>query len=163
VQLRSLVLLLVVRVALTGDLSGQAGPATLESLSFMSGCWQGVSDGNSTIEETYTRPSSNVMLGTTRYLREGRTTMFEFTLISRDSAGVSMLPYPRGRPSEHAFKLTSVEGGRAVFEAPEHDFPKRIIYRRVGPDELTARIDGGEQSSQSAEWRLTRASCPPQP
>ena len=32
----------------------------------------------------------------------------------------------------------------AVFENPQHDFPKRIIYRKGEADSLTASVDGGE-------------------
>ena len=32
----------------------------------------------------------------------------------------------------------------AVFENPEHDFPKRIIYRKNSAGGLSAIVDGGE-------------------
>lgn len=151
----SLVVSLVLPTMATGQATG-----SLESLTFMSGCWRGDSEGGSVIEETYTSPSDNIMLGTTRYLRNGTTVMFEFTLITRDSSGIELLPYPRGRASEDGFRLTSVERGEAIFAAPEHDFPKRIIYRRMAADTIRARIDGGADSDQASEWQLHRVSCP---
>lgn len=40
------------------------------------------------------------------------------------------------------FKLTEIGGDRAVFENPEHDFPKKLIYERNGDGGLTAQVLG---------------------
>lgn len=134
----------------------------LAGLAFMAGCWEGsfeASAGPGVIEEHYTAPSTNLMLGTTRYLRDGAAVMFEFTRIAPDSAGVVVLtPYPRGVPSEHGFRATSIEPGRAVFEAPEHDFPKRIAYTVEGAG-LVARIDDGTDDGPSSTWELQPSDC----
>ncbi len=132
---------------------------SLDELAFMTGCWRAPAGATTVMEEFYSTPSNNLMVGTTRYLRDGRTVMFEFTQITADSTGITLLPYPRGRASEDAFHLTVLEDGRAVFEAPEHDFPKRIIYHRESADVRIARIDGGTGSTQAQEWRLERVSC----
>lgn len=41
------------------------------------------------------------------------------------------------------FRLTSSDKQVFVFENPEHDFPKRIVYELVSSDSLHAHIDGG--------------------
>jgi len=131
---------------------------SVPDLAFMAGCWQGSFDSRGRtgiIEESYTSPSANVILGTTRYLLEGRTVMFELTSILGADSTVTLTPYPRGVRSEHGFTLTSVESDSAVFEAPEHDFPRRIIYRLRGV-ELIARIDDGSSTGQSQTWRMRR-------
>ena len=135
-----------------------ASAASLNELAFMSGCWRGDFPGGTALEEFYTAPSANLMLGTSRYLREGRAVQFEFTRITADSTGIMLLPYPGGRPSEHAFRLTQLLDDSALFEAPEHDFPKRIRYS-VGEDgALTARIDGGTDE-RAQEWRMRPVTC----
>jgi hypothetical protein len=134
----------------------------IEDLRFMSGCWRGTfasSERSGTIEEHYTDPASNLMLGTTRYLVEGAAVEFEFTQIRRVGDGVELLPYPGGVASEHAFRLTSAGQQSAVFEAPEHDYPKRILYRREPDGALAARIDGGADDPGGSEWRMTAAPC----
>ena len=148
-------------VAVAAPLSAQSAP-TLEDLSFMAGCWEGTFANGGIIEERYTPPAENVMLGTTRYLMGGRAVQFEFTAIRSDSVGIGLLPYPGGRPSPHLFRLaSSTPPHQAVFEAPENDFPKRIVYRRaVGtPDTLVARIDNGAGSAEAQEWRMVPAAC----
>ncbi len=133
---------------------------TLDDLAFLSGCWEGPLSRGGAIEEFYSAPSDNLIVGTTRYLRDGHTVMFEFSSIVHDSSGIVLWPYPRGHKSADGFRLTSVDGHGAVFEAPEHDFPKRISYIIESPDVRIARIDDGADGGQATEWRLTRASCP---
>jgi len=137
-----------------------AGRQDLADLSFMVGCWEGSfssAGASGTIEEHYTTLTENVILGTTRYIVDGKTTMFEFTRIEREDTGVVLTPYPRGRPSEHGFRLTRSGAEEAVFEAPEHDFPKRIIYRKFGAW-LVARIDDGNDG-KAREWTMEAAPC----
>lgn len=139
---------------------GRSASAGLADFAFMAGCWEGTFQaerGSGIIEEHYTSPSENLMLGTTRYLLEGRTVMFEFAKLEAADGGIVLTPYPRGQPSEHGFKLTQVAEGDATFEAPEHDFPKRIRYRRDG-ETLVARIDDGAGGVES-EWRMEAAPC----
>lgn len=135
--------------------------ATLADLAFMAGCWRGDFAGGAALEEVYTTPSENLILGLSRFLRGGRAVQFEFSRITADSTGITLLPFPGGEPSEHAFRLTSLQAASATFEAPEHDFPKRIRYARAEDGALTARIDGGTDDSQAQEWRMRPVSCAP--
>lgn len=132
---------------------------TLDDLAFLSGCWEGPLSSGGVIEEFYSAPSDNLIVGTTRYLRDGRTVMFEFTSIVHDSSGIVLWPYPRGHKSTDGFRLTSIDGHGAVFEAPEHDFPKRISYIVESPNIHIARIDDGTDGGQATEWRLERVAC----
>ena len=132
---------------------------TLETLSFMAGCWRGEFDNGAVLEEFYTTPSDNLMLGTSRFLRGGRAVQFEFSRITADSMGIVLLPFPGGRPSEHGFRLTTLAAQSALFEAPDHDFPKRIRYARAPDGSLTARIDGGDGDARVQEWRMRPARC----
>ncbi len=134
-------------------------PTSLSALEFMSGCWRGSAGEGATIEEYYTRPSANVMLGVTRYVRGDRVTGFEFTSFVRGDSGIVVTPRPEGQePAE--FRVTRLEKGTAVWENPRHDFPRLISYKRMSRDTLVARIEGpGPQGTQSEEWRMTRTRC----
>ncbi len=142
-------------------LAAQAPPApSLEGLAFLSGCWRGTFGGGAGImEEFYTLPSANLMLGTTRFLRDGRAVQYEFTRIDADSSGVVMTPYPGGSPSPDDFRLTTLTAHLAIFESPEHDYPTRIIYRANADGTRTARIDGGPDDADGREWHLSPVSC----
>ena len=133
---------------------------TLGQLDFMTGCWEGTfqaEQGSGIIEEHYTSPSDNLMLGTTRYILEGRTVMWEFSKVEESEGEVVLTPFPRGQPSEHAFRMTSVGEEEVLFEAPDHDFPKRISYRR-DDQRLIARIDDGTDETVD-RWEMKPAPC----
>ena len=50
---------------------------TLADLAFMAGCWRGPSGEGATIEEYYTTPTDNLMLGVSRYTKGTRVTDYE--------------------------------------------------------------------------------------
>ena len=54
-------------------LASQGEAQTLDDLAFMSGCWEGPLSRGGTIEEFYSPPTENMIVGTTRYVRDGRT------------------------------------------------------------------------------------------
>ena len=68
------------------------------------------------------------MLGSSRYLRNGRTTSFEFSRIIEEGGGVILIPYPGGEQSAVGFRLLRAAPGEAEFGNPAHDFPARITY-----------------------------------
>ncbi len=133
----------------------------LSGLQFLTGCWEGpFAGGASTMEEFYTSPSSNLILGTTRYMRDGRAVQFEFTKIELRDGEIVLTPYPNGRPSADEFRLTHLGPTEAVFEAPEHDYPKRIIYRTERDGTRVAQIDAGADDTEPTQWRLRPTPCP---
>ena len=134
-------------------------PPTLADLAFMAGCWRGPSADGATIEEYYTAPSDNLMLGLSRYTKNGRVTGYEFTTIAREGATIVLTPRPSGQEPV-PFRLTRVDSAGAVWENPAHDFPKLIAYRRASGDSLVARIEGpGRAGIRSVEWRMGRSAC----
>jgi len=160
--MRSRMLGICLLATTAAPLAAQTSPS-LERLAFMSGCWAGPytsQRGTGTIEERYTRPSANTVLGTTRYDVGGRTTDYEFNLIRLDSTGIALIPFPNGERSPHAFRLR-LAGDTAYFEAPEHDYPKRVSYRRAADGSLVARIDSGAADADPREWRMSPVACNP--
>jgi hypothetical protein len=136
-----------------------ASRSRVADLGFMAGCWRGMTRSGTTIEEFYTTPSSNLIVGTTRYVREGRTVDFEFTRIDQTDSGAVITPHPKGVRSV-SFVPKVVEANRVIWENPTHDFPQRILYTRAAPDTLVARIEGRTSSGDRAlEWRMARATC----
>ncbi|MBM3512099.1 MAG: hypothetical protein FJX59_00110 [Alphaproteobacteria bacterium] len=64
-------------------------------------------------------------------------------------------PYLRGKMSV-SFTATALGTAEAVFENLAHDFPKRIVYRRVAPDRLEARIEGARPNDPGGQSWLTK-------
>ncbi len=151
---------LMALLAAAGPLAAQdqpRPPSRLHELGFMTGCWQGRTASGSTIEEHYTTTSNNLMLGVTRYLRDGTTRSFEFTLIGHTSGGSHLIPHPGGKASV-TFTETERTAGRVVWENPGHDYPQRITYARVSADSLEARIELLD-GARATEYRMGKVGC----
>jgi hypothetical protein len=136
------------------------GSDGLGALAFMAGCWAG-DFGAGTIEEQYTAANAGLMLGTTRYLRDGRVIDFEFSKVDGRGSVVTLFPHPKGVASD-SFPVREISARRVVFENLAHDFPQRIIYQRTDDGGLIARIEGATATGgiRYREWRMRRVSCP---
>ncbi len=55
-----------------------------------------------------------------------------------------------------AFKMTKGENNIFVFENPQHDFPKRIVYKLVTADSLHAFIDDGTEAGKKQNFYYKR-------
>jgi hypothetical protein len=86
------------------------------------------------------------MMGMSRTVAGDMTVEFEYLRIEQRGDGLYYVAHPKARCPGTDFKLTRASATEAVFENPQHDFPKRIIYRKGADDSLTASIDGGEGS-----------------
>lgn len=117
---------------------------TLADISWMSGGWQTAPGGKRQIEEHWTKAGGASMLGMSRTVAGEKTVEFEYLRIEQRADGIYYVAHPKARCPGTDFKLTRASATEAVFENPQHDFPKRVIYRKSGHDELTATIDGGE-------------------
>jgi hypothetical protein len=136
-------------------LYAQAKP-TLASLAWMAGAWAGTAGGVE-MEEHWTSPKGNSMIGLHRDVAKGRTVGFEFLRIEQQADRIVYLSMPNGRSPATPFPLKEVSGTRVVFENPTHDFPQRIIYWKDGAD-LRARIEGTMNGKAgSEEWRWSPA------
>lgn len=146
----SATMMLVVACAAASASARQQKP-TLDSLAWIAGAWAGTAGGVE-MEEHWTAPKGNSMIGLHRDVAKGRTVGFEFLRIEQQPAGIVYLSMPNGRSPATPFPLKEVSGTRVVFENPAHDFPQRIIYWKDGSD-LCARIEGTMNGkARSEEW-----------
>jgi hypothetical protein len=125
-----------------GAVAGQAW--TISDLSWLSGDWQTEAGGRTVSEEHWTRPAGGSMIGMSRTLVGDKTVSFEFLRVEQRGEAIYYVASPKGLCPATDFKLTRLSGQEAIFENPEHDFPKRIIYRKDSAGALVASIDAGE-------------------
>jgi hypothetical protein len=151
--------LLPLLVAVSSRATSHPASPTLADLAFMAGCWRGPSGDGVTIEEYYTPPTDNLILGVSRYTKGPRVTDYEFSTIAHEGGEIVLTPRPSGQEPA-PFRLTRLDSTGAVWENPAHDFPTLIAYRRGAGDSLIARIEGpGRDGMRSMEWRMGPASC----
>ena len=140
-------------LALAGILSlsfnlphAESPKSAIEVFSWMAGCWEGKGD-NRQLEEHWTQPAGQSMLGMSRVLAGGKTVAFEFMRILEDERGIVFIAQPSGQ-KETPFRLSQFKNQQATFENPDHDFPQRIIYRKEPDGSLLARIEGKENGKE---------------
>lgn len=71
-----------------------------------------------------------MLVGLSRTVADGKTVNFEFLRIQRDATGTNYLAQPQGVPPI-PFRLAAYGETWARFENAQHDFPKRVEYRRT--------------------------------
>jgi hypothetical protein len=129
---------------------------SISDLSWMSGDWQTPAGGRVQIDEHWTQPAGRSMLGMSRTVGGDKSIEFEYLRIEQREDGIYYVAHPKARCPGTDFKLTRLSSSEAVFENPQHDFPKRIIYRKTSEDALTASIDAGE-GTKSMSFGYQRA------
>lgn len=123
---------------------------TLKDIAWLSGEWQIVTPSQC-VEEQWTAPSANMLIGMSRTVAAGKTTSFEFMRIEARADGIYYVAQPGGRPPVD-FKLASESASELVFVNPGHaDRLKTVIYRRETDGRLTARIEGENAGKAFAE------------
>jgi hypothetical protein len=147
------VLVALVALLPVSGLTDQASKPVLADLVWMAGSWSGSTARGVEMEEHWTAPKGNTMIGTHRDVAGGKTRLFEFLRIEQQGDQIVYLSMPNGRSPATPFPLKELSGTRVVFENPAHDFPQRIIYWKDGND-LRARIEGTMNGKAgSEEWR----------
>lgn len=113
----------------------------ISRLAWMSGCWMQVR-ANGRVDEQWMAPGGGMMLGMSRTLKDGKVREFEFLRIAPGPDGrLAFVAKPSGQ-AEAAFPLKEITRDMVVFEDPAHDFPQRILYKRVDASTIIGRIEG---------------------
>lgn len=130
-----------------------AAPFTVDGLAFLAGSWQTApSSSEPAIEEHWTKPAGGTLIGMGRVSGGGKTFFFEFLRVETRPDGIYYVAQPKGGPPT-AFKLVKLAPAEAIFENLEHDFPKRIIYKRLENGGLSARTEGdGTEKEKPSEF-----------
>lgn len=134
-------------------------PVHIYQARFMTGCWA-MQAGNTLVEEHWLAPRGGVMLGVGRTTRGDSLVESEFIRIYVRGDSLVYAAQPSGQsPAE--FTAPMPNGTVVSFENRAHDFPQRIIYRRVGPDSLIARVEGTRNGVvRGIDYPYRRTACP---
>jgi len=128
-----------------------------EKLKFMAGCWEGRIDEDTYVEEIWTNPSQNLMTSTTRYLKKGRATSYEFSRVVSTDSTVTFAASSEGKPFDE-YTMTQLVDEYVLFENSKKSFPQRISYRLASNGDLIPRNEG--EGQPSVEVRFKRIKCP---
>ena len=141
--------------------SGAApAPTAAQRAGWLAGCWGG-EKGTTRFREIWTVASPDLVLGINVTTNPSRPAEFEYLRIESREGRLALVPQPGGAPPTR-FELSAADSTEdtAMFVNPQHDFPKRIAYRRLeGGAALLAWIDGGTEGSTRMEFPMKRVSC----
>lgn len=146
--------LVIAALLLSIGFAGAAAPNP--SLDWIAGHWC-VDLGADTVEEFWLPPHGGVVIGLGRTRTADKTTGFEYLRIVDLDGTQSYIAQPGGRPPT-AFRRTAGGEHWVRFENPEHDFPRRIEYRREG-DALHAEIAGPDENGKEIVISFDYSRC----
>jgi hypothetical protein len=153
-----LLLFCLLAVAVAARPSAQRPEVRVEQVGWMAGCWE-TSSPQRTVEEQWTAPRGQTMLGTGRTVRDGRTTEYEFVVISVKDGRLAYEAHPSGQPSA-VFLSSELSDTRVIFQNSDHDFPQRVAYERQSADALLAWIEGSQNGrTRRVEFPYRRVPC----
>ncbi len=137
------------------SISGTSGFAgDLDQLDWLVGNWQS-QQGASWSEEHWLPARERAMLGLNRSGSGKGKSAFEFLRIAVAEDGTPVYWAAPGGRDAVPFRLDTLQGQRASFINPAHDFPQRITYERDG-QRLQATISALDGSgAMSFSWELT--------
>ncbi len=145
--------------------AGTADPvAALQSLAWIEGTWR-ASHGSDELEEVWSAPAADSMMGMFRWTRGGKVWMFELMNITVEGERLvfrlrhfnrDFVPWET-KESAFVYPMSRITADEVAFENPERDAPRRFVYRRGGTDELVIRLEGPDASGAPDEFRLKRS------
>ena len=117
-----------------------ASPLAAQSTSapWLEGCW---ADGR--VQESWTRLRDGTLLGTGMMVRDGVREVTERLRLEAAHDRVAYIADPTGQQRTR-FTATTADADSLVVTNPAHDFPQRIVYRRIGSDTLLVAVTGAE-------------------
>jgi hypothetical protein len=141
---------------LPASLSAQSA---VDKAAWLSGCWESKNERR-TIIEMWMAPAGGMMLGGSRaVLANGTVREFEHLRMRGVGDTIIYTALPSGQNSTD-FKGVPGDGVLTV-ENPQHDFPTRITYRKVGADSANARVEGPGQGGaiRGFDVPMKRVAC----
>ena len=137
--------------------------APIEGLSFLTGSWSG-SQGTAHIEEHWSSPQGNSMMGMFRLVSSGTPIFYEFMQIERNPDGIHLrirhfgpgMTSWESEKSPMTFCLQDCRPNRATFQRKDNG--EKLVYsKRAGEELVAVLIQVQEGKSQETTYRFKRA------
>jgi hypothetical protein len=131
----------------------------IATIGWLAGCLE-MRSANRVVEEHRTAERAGTMLGMGRTVDARGLSDYELTLIKEEGGRLLFEAHPKSQPSA-TFAARVLNADSVVFELPEHDFPQRVGYRRVGADSVLAWVEGTMNGkTRRMEFPYARVPCP---
>ncbi len=125
----------------------------IRKATWLIGTWENKKQRGS-IYETWVKISDTELSGKSYILKNKDTIIFETVRLVKEQDNLFYIPTVNNQNNHLPvrFVLTTISDTVLIFENPQHDFPQRISYTRIGSDSLVAEISGvkNEQERKQA-------------
>ncbi len=123
----------------------------------LEGIWK-MNTKRGAICEEWKKVDNNYLQNRGYMIKGNDTTVTERVALTNTKAGILYTSTVEDQNNKQpiAFKMTKSEDNMFVFENPEHDFPKRIVYKFVTADSLHAFIDDGTEAGKKQNFYFKR-------
>ena len=140
-------ILILAFLLISSSVIAESPQPDIASLSWLSGEWE--MEG---FKAHYTTPEGGQIFSVSRYFKDSKLSFFEFEHFYTNEGELFVTPYPKGEKSD-SFKLVNFDPAvkKAVFQNPEHDWPKELSYERVSDDQLLILVSGPEGGKMRVE------------
>ena len=151
--------LLTACAALLACASAEAGAcSSLEAARWLLGSWLADS-GQRVVTETWVEASATTFegAGVTRARADGKVVDGEALRLVAMADAVFYVAKVAHNDYPVAFRLTTCDAERLVFENPGHDFPRRLEYRRIDADRMEVFVSDGAERGFRLDFRRSPA------
>ncbi len=130
---------------------------TFNRLAALQGTWM-MKTPRSIIFESWQQANDTLMQVTSYRLKGIDMQLQERIAVTINNGGIYYTSLVEGQNNGQAisFRLTRATENEFVFENPQHDFPKRIVYKIAAADSLHAFIDDGASSKKRSDFYYKR-------
>jgi hypothetical protein len=124
----------------------------IKAANWLLGNWENVSkDGK--LSENWIKINDSTFEAQSLFIKDKDTLHFESINLQQKGEELTYSATVKGQNNDEAiaFKLTISNEKEMTFENPKHDYPQKISYTLVTPDNLVAKISGIQQGKPSSE------------
>ena len=152
-----IIIAIIAAIALSAFIIDDNGKKMFKKLYALEGVWK-MNTKRGAVCEEWKKVDKNY-LQNKGYMIKGKDTIInERVALTNSKEGIFYTSTVEDQNNKKpiAFKMTKAENNMFVFENPQHDFPKRIVYKLVTADSLHAYVDDGTETGKKQNFYFKR-------
>ncbi|WP_396195172.1 DUF6265 family protein [Flavobacterium sp.] len=125
----------------------------LEKMNWLLGQWENTTP-EGYLTETWSKTNDSTFTSQTYFIINKKDTVHnESIVLTQVNDDLIYRATVKGQNNDDAvdFKLTSEAENSFIFENPKHDYPQKIVYKKVNDKSLVATISGNQQGKATTE------------
>ena len=144
-------------IFLLGGFNTTNNGKVFKKLYVLAGSWK--MDGKrGPVYEEWKKLNKNHLQSRSYVIKGTDTIVNERVSLTNTKAGIFYTPVVEDQNDKKPipFKLTGHRNNKFLFENPDHDFPKRIVYHLINTDSIHAFIDDGTDAGKKQNFYFKR-------